>query len=1047
MEEGPISVILIGKMSLKGEGSVNSRTAKQFLTPVGGEDCILSTGSRSGSSTLSSLRSLRHYLTREELPRESNYRNVDSIVGGDGGRPSLKYLHDETLREKPVPAGGKEEEKKKLRGKVVKFGWKEGVLMRCLLNIWGVMLFLRLSWVIGEAGIIFGILVVLLGNCITTITAISMSAVATNGQIKAGGIYYMISRSLGPEFGGSIGLLFTVANSIAAATYIIGFVNGLQDMFKEYFDDYEIIPGTGGGLNDVRVLGTITLVGVLALAIVGMDWVTRVQMGLLFLLIASQVDFLVGAFMGPVDDKERSRGFVGFDGDVFSENAKTDYRYYEGEQNFFTVFGVFFTAVTGIVAGANLSGDLKDPAASIPKGTLLAILTTCCTYVIYPFFMGGAVVRDASGNESMYKSYSNLPVYDNPCFNRSYCANETCDYGLQNSFQIMELMSAWGPLIYMGTYAATLSSAIASLVGAPRVLQALAKDRLYPYIHIFEVGWGANNDPVRGYVLVFLISFACVMVGELNAVSTLLTNCFLASYSLINFSCFHASFIRSPGWRPSFKYYSLYVSLIGGVLCLCVMFLIDWITALVTFAAAIILYMYVRYRQPDVNWGSSIQGQSYLSALKSTLDLVKVPENVKNFRPQILLLSGNPAFRPSLVHFAYNITNNVSFLACANIKKGPLTQKLRTDMTDHANQWLEKQKIRSFYTILEAKNIEEGSRYLFQLVGLGKLRPNMVLLGFKSDWRDCDNEELNAYFNTLHEAFNLHLGLAILRISEGFDCSNVLQDKSFISINEAQPVCVVNIEITPPDNDPPTDNIGETNEKIEHKIVNEQKEDNSEEKPNKGAAVDNLYKGIEEAQLPKSVVQDLNRFKTKQPKGTIDVWWLYDDGGLTILLPYILTTRSQWSSCKLRVFALANRKNEIDQEQRSMANLLSKFRIDVKDMIIIPDLAKKAEQKSHDEFNEMISKFRNMNAEKNGMFISDVELSSQEEKTNRHLRLREILLENSKDSTLVVMTLPMPRKNTVSAPLYMAWIETLTKDLPPFLLIRGNQQSVLTFYS
>ena len=110
--------------------------------------------------------------------------------------------------------------------------------MRCLLNIWGVMLFLRLTWVVGQGGVVQGLLVILLCNIVTTITAVSMSAVSTNGQIKGGGIYYMISRSLGPEFGGAIGIMFTIANSIAVSMYIIGFCDALLDMLVECMDGF-----------------------------------------------------------------------------------------------------------------------------------------------------------------------------------------------------------------------------------------------------------------------------------------------------------------------------------------------------------------------------------------------------------------------------------------------------------------------------------------------------------------------------------------------------------------------------------------------------------------------------------------------------------------------------------------------------------------------------------------------------------------------------------------------------------------------------------------
>ncbi|KAL7639365.1 UNVERIFIED_CONTAM: hypothetical protein RMT77_009866 [Armadillidium vulgare] len=747
-------------------------------------------------------------------------------------------------------------------------------------------------------------------------------------------------------------------------------------------------------------------------------------------------------------------------GEVLKVNTKPDYRFYEGAHDFFSVFGVFFPAVTGIVAGANLSGDLKDPGVAIPKGTLLAIALTFFTYVIYPVIVGAAVVRDALGNETLYLEYKGMSasVYDNPNYNASSCGfyetgQAKCEYGLQNSFQVIELVSAWGPLIYIGCFAATLSSAIASLVGGPRVLQALAKDRLYPTIHFFEVGYGANNDPVRGYMFVFVISFGCIMIAELNAVSTLLTNCFLASYALINFSCFHASLIKSPGWRPSFTYYNLYVSLMGGILCLGVMFLIDYITALVTFIAAIALYMYVSYRKPDVNWGSSTQAMTYVSALKSTLELITVEDHIKNYRPQVLLLSGSPGARPALVHFANSITKNLSFLSCADIVKGPLAQRTRYIITRKAYNWFTKHKIRSFFSLIEAQDLEEGSRFLFQLVGLGKLRPNMVLMGFKSNWRECDKEELKPYFNTLHQALNMHLGLAILRVPNGFDYSHMLEDENLAlpNGNEAQSQTPAGGDANNAQNEAQDDNSSEASSPPGSPNLDRETE-NKDEKPKKRNVLANLYQGVGGVDLPKDVLDNITMFQRKQKKGTIDVWWLYDDGGLTLLLPYILTTRSQWSGCKLRVFALANRKDELAIEQRSMATLLSKFRIDFSDVIIIPNLAKKAEESSRLEFDELIKDFKSKSSdelekENGGLLISDVELLGQKEKTNRHIRLRELLLENSKDSSLIVMTLPMPRKNSVSAALYMAWIETLTKDMPPFMLIRGNQTSVLTFYS
>jgi len=159
-----------------------------------------------------------------------------------------------------------------------------------------------------------------------------------------------------------------------------------------------------------------------------------------------------------------------------------------------------------------------------------------------------------------------------------------------------------------------------------------------------------------------------------------------------------------------------------------------------------------------------------------------------------------------------------------------------------------------------------------------------------------------------------------------------------------------------------------------------------------------------------------------------------------------LTTRSQFAGCTLRIFTLTSRKDELGTEQRNMAALLAKFRIDYSDVIVIPDITKKAEDKTKRELEAIIADFKSENNQ-DGTSITESELMAMREKTNRHMRLRELLQLHSKDSTFVVMTLPMPHKGSVSASLYMAWLELLTKDMPPFLLVRGNQTSVLTFYS
>ncbi|GAB6029314.1 solute carrier 12 [Chamberlinius hualienensis] len=990
------------------------------------------------------LKSLRH-MTREALPRIDHYRNILSISGA-AHRPTLDDLHNQT-----ITADSKESKDivppADTGNGLVKFGWVKGVFVRCLLNIWGVMLFLRLSWVIGQAGILQGSIIILLACTVTTLTGLSASAICTNGLVRGGGTYYIISRSLGPEFGGAIGLIFSVANAVAVAMYVVGFCESFTDMLGSF--QVSIV---GDKTHDIRIIGAITIVVLLGITVVGMEWEARAQVGLLFILIVAMVDFVVGSFLSPTDD-QKSKGFTGYSVDLLSENWGPGYR--NGE-TFFSVFSVFFPAATGILAGANISGDLTDPGTAIPKGTMLAILVTTVSYIGFGIIAGVTVTRDADGS---------INNYYNGTF-RDCAENTTCKFGLLNNYQVMEMVSGFGPLIYCGCFAATLSSALASLVSAPKVFQALCNDKVYPYIHVFGKGYGRNNEPIRGYVLTFIISLAFILIAELNAIAPVISNFFLASYGLICYSCFHASIVKSPGFRPAFKYYNRWISLLGAILCLAVMFIINWWTALITFGICFALYVFIAYSKPDINWGSSTQAQSFKAALQSVIKLNYVEEHVKNFRPQILVLTGMPSSRPPLVDFVHCITKNLSLMVCGHILKSPVTQKMRNVYSKQANAWLAQRKIRSFFGLVESENMVLGAKSLMQVTGIGKLKPNMVLMGYKTNWRTCDPQETLDYFSIIHEAFDNYMAVGILRLQDGLDYSHILEEEDMSTSRNHLMQTNQNISASIDSNMHLRHNMSSSQLSTASSVDNSPpvSPTSNHNGPSftissnpQGDAVgekENLNKSsyLSKSQdFPKDVLSTVNQFQRKQKKGCIDVWWLYDDGGLTLLLPYILSTRKQFSSCKLRVFSLANRKDELDKEHRNMAALLSKFRIDYSDVVVIPDIHRKPTEASQYEFTMLTEKFKAKDEDKvddeTSLLITEAEILALKDKSNRHIRLREQLLKHSSNSSLIVMTLPMPRKGTVSAAMYMAWLEILTRDMPPFLLVRGNQTSVLTFYS
>ncbi|XP_005603119.1 solute carrier family 12 member 1 isoform X2 [Equus przewalskii] len=996
--------------------------------------------------------------TVDAIPKIEYYRNTGSVSGPKVSRPSLLEIHEQFAKSVAVAPGSadrvangdgmpgdeqaenKEEENK---GGAVKFGWVKGVLVRCMLNIWGVMLFIRLSWIVGEAGIGLGVLIILLSTMVTSITGLSTSAIATNGFVRGGGAYYLISRSLGPEFGGSIGLIFAFANAVAVAMYVVGFAETVVDLLKE--TDSMMVDPT----NDIRIIGSITVVILLGISVAGMEWEAKAQVILLIILLIAIANFFIGTVI-PSNNEKKSRGFFNYQASIFAENFGPSFTKGEG---FFSVFAIFFPAATGILAGANISGDLEDPQDAIPRGTMLAIFITTVAYLGVAICVGACVVRDATGNLNdtiisginCNGSAACVLGYD---FSR--CRHEPCQYGLMNNFQVMSMVSGFGPLITAGIFSATLSSALASLVSAPKVFQALCKDNIYKALQFFAKGYGKNNEPLRGYILTFVIAMAFILIAELNTIAPIISNFFLASYALINFSCFHASYAKSPGWRPAYGVYNMWVSLFGAVLCCAVMFVINWWAAVITYVIEFFLYVYVTYKKPDVNWGSSTQALSYVSALDNALELTTVEDHVKNFRPQCIVLTGGPMTRPALLDITHAFTKNSGLCICCEVFVGPrkLCVKEMNSGMAKKQAWLIKNKIKAFYAAVAADCFRDGVRSLLQASGLGRMKPNTLVIGYKKNWRKAPLTEIENYVGIIHDAFDFEIGVVIVRISQGFDISQVLQVQDELEKLEQERLA---LEATIKDNECEEGSGG-----IRGLFKKAGKLAITKPTPKKDSSI-NTIQSMHVGEFNQKLVEASNQFKKKQGKGTIDVWWLFDDGGLTLLIPYILTLRKKWKDCKLRIY-VGGKINRIEEEKIAMASLLSKFRIKFADIHIIGDINMKPNKESWKVFEEMIEPYRLhesckdlTTAEKlkreTPWKITDAELEAVKEKSYRQVRLNELLQEHSRAANLIVLSLPVARKGSISDWLYMAWLEILTKNLPPVLLVRGNHKNVLTFYS
>ncbi|XP_063517760.1 solute carrier family 12 member 8 isoform X2 [Pongo pygmaeus] len=258
----------------------------------------------------------------------------------------------------------------------VLFGTWDGVFTSCMINIFGVVLFLRTGWLVGNTGVLLGMFLVSFVVLVALITVLSGIGVGERSSIGSGGVYSMISSVLGGQTGGTIGLLYVFGQCVAGAMYITGFAESISDLLGL------------GNIWAVRGISVAVLLALLGINLAGVKWIIRLQLLLLFLLAVSTLDFVVGSFT----HLDPEHGFIGYSPELLQNNTLPDYS--PGE-SFFTVFGVFFPAATGVMAGFNMGGDLREPAASIPLGSLAAVGISWFLYIVFVFLLGAICTREA----------------------------------------------------------------------------------------------------------------------------------------------------------------------------------------------------------------------------------------------------------------------------------------------------------------------------------------------------------------------------------------------------------------------------------------------------------------------------------------------------------------------------------------------------------------------------------------------------------------------------------------------------------------------------
>ncbi|MFC1766376.1 amino acid permease, partial [Planctomycetota bacterium] len=549
-----------------------------------------------------------------------------------------------------------------------------GVFTPSILTILGVILFLRAGTVIGQAGILNAILILLLAEAISLTTAVSMSAVATNTPVAGGGAYFLISRALGPQFGGAIGLALFFAQALSVPFYILGFTNSLVLTLPQ------LAPWFGG-----IALAT-------AFLLFAINWISsgaaiRLQYVIMAILCAALFVALGGALMH-------------FQPSHFTANLKPGYT--SDSINFWIVFAIYFPAVTGILTGVNMSGDLKDPARSLVRGTMAAIAVGFAIYLVQILLCGGAAARDTL---------------------------------IQRPFEMLRENALFGAafLVSAGVFAATLSSAVGSFLGAPRVLQALSRDRIFRILSPFARGAKDTDEPRLGLLLTLGLTVVVILMvsGQesmtaFDMIAQIVAMFFLCTYGMINLAAFVESFGGNPSFRPRFKWCHWSVSLIGFIACAVVMILIDIVAALVALVVIGVIYTILSRRVFRSAFGDARRGFQYTLVVRTLQRLQGMTPHAKNWRPTFLVLARSTQSHLTLMKYADWMEGGRGLVTAAQVFSGDLETyaKRVAGLRDAMDSFLKDHNLAVFPEVIFAEDVDEGIRTVVQAHSIGPLKPN-----------------------------------------------------------------------------------------------------------------------------------------------------------------------------------------------------------------------------------------------------------------------------------------------------------------------------------
>ena len=586
------------------------------------------------------------------------------------------------------------------------------VFLAAISTILGAILFLRFGYAVGSLGLWGTLLVILLGHAITIPTGLAIAEIATNLKVKGGGEYFIISRSFGLSIGGAIGLALAISQIISIAFYMIAFAEAFTPLFPYIEKEFDFTP-------DVRM---ISLPAAILLIIFILTKGASLGVKILWVVASILAVSLIFFFLGGNSPAEGGTHINLFD------------KIQDGD-SFFIVFAIVFPGFTGMTAGVGLSGDLKDPAKSIPLGTLAATISGMLIYILV-----------------ILKLYFNATPEE-----------------LVNNQLIMSDISIWGPIIPIGLAAASLSSAIGSILIAPRTLQAIAMDGIFPFAGInnfLASGRGKENEPIKALFIVSAITIVFIIIGDINFVAKLISMFFMTTYGALCAISFLEHFAGNPSYRPTFRS-KWYLSLIGAILSILIMLQMQPVYALLAFIVLYLTYRGIHSKNKDKqDLSTMFQNVLFQLTRKLHLEIQKRHETLPalSWRPSIITISNNTHKRLE----AFSLTTWISdyygfgsyyayiqgFLEKENLDKVGIAKKELLKIVQSSNSSV-------FVNTVISPSFTSAIAQVIQISGFSGLKNNTLLLEFEQN----HSKELDDVMIGYKMAEVVSFNLLILRTS------------------------------------------------------------------------------------------------------------------------------------------------------------------------------------------------------------------------------------------------------------------------------------------